>query len=42
MDVANNNSDIVQLTRDTYEMAQTTLGNAKLLDDIIGKFKLEE
>ncbi len=42
MDVANNNSDIVQLTRETYEMAQTTLGNAKLLDDIIGKFKLEE
>ena len=42
VDVANNNSDIVKLTRDTYEMAQTTLGNAKLLDDIIGKFKLEE
>lgn len=41
-DVANNNSDIVKLTRDTYQMAQTTLGNAKLLDDIIGKFKLEE
>lgn len=40
-DVANNNSDIVKLTKDTYEMAQTTLGNAKMLDEIIGKFKLD-
>lgn len=41
VDVANNNSDIVKLTKDTYDMAQTTLGNAKMLDEIIGKFKLD-
>jgi len=41
VDVANNNSDIVHLTKDTYDMAQKTLGNAKMLDEIIGKFKLD-
>ena len=41
VDVANNNADIVKLTKDTYDMAQTTLGNAKMLDEIIGKFKLD-
>lgn len=40
-DVANNNSDIVKLTRDTYQMAQATLGNAEALDAIIGKFQLD-
>ena len=40
-DVANNNSEIVQLTKDTYKMAQETISNAEGLNLIVNQFTLD-